>query len=127
MCKHQMFCKRVTCVSDSRSAVRFAESLLSIQISLNNPQQPDFLLSLADDTDIVPWIDNLLQHEDHNITDIASLDKQLNHIVPALEVASEDLSLHIVSSAASLRARVPWFVTVIRLNHSFMTQTSYHA
>jgi hypothetical protein len=25
-------------------------------MALNNPQRPDFLLSLADDTDIVPWI-----------------------------------------------------------------------
>ena len=64
-------------------------------MSLNNPQQPDFLLSLADDTDIIPWISNPLQLDDHNIADIASLEKQLNHIVPALEVASEDLSLHI--------------------------------
>jgi hypothetical protein len=30
-----------------------------------------------------------------DVADIASLEKQLNHIVPALEVASEDLSLHI--------------------------------
>ena len=80
-------------------------------------QQPDFLLSLADDTDIVPWINNLLQHEDHDIADIASLEKQLNHIVPALEVASEDLSLHIerlIDEISRSASRLPYDLQFMR-------------
>ncbi len=64
-------------------------------MSPEDPQQLEFLFSLDEDTDIVPWVNNLLQHDDHNIdsSDIASLEKQLSHIVPALEIASEDQNM----------------------------------
>ena len=64
-------------------------------MALNNPQRPDFLLSLADDTDIVPWINITYFNTRTNTLQTSRLEKQLNFIVPALEVASEDLSLHI--------------------------------
>jgi len=87
-------------------------------MSLNDPQQPDFLLSLVDDdADIVPWINNLLRHENHDVADIASLEKQLNHIVPALEVASEDLSLHIerlIDEISRSASRLPYDLQFMR-------------
>ena len=92
-------------------------------------QQPDFLLSLADDTDIVPWINNLLQHEDQHIEDIASLEKQLNHIVPALEVASEDLSLHIerlIDEIPRSASRLPYDLQFMRGGALSVQVKSYH-
>jgi hypothetical protein len=85
---------------------------------MSDPQQPDFLLSLVDDdTDIVPWINNLLRHENNDVTDIASLEKQLNHIVPTLEVASEDLSLHIerlIDEISRSASRLPYDLQFMR-------------
>ncbi|KAI0297908.1 Golgi complex component 7-domain-containing protein [Russula brevipes] len=86
-------------------------------MSLNDPQQPDFLLSLDNDTDIVPWINNLLQQDDRDTSDIASLEKQLNHIVPALEVASEDLSLHVerlIDEISRSSSRLPYDLQYMR-------------
>jgi len=83
------------------------------QMSLHNPQQ----LPLSDDTDIVSWINNLLQHENHDLPDIASLEKQLNHIVPALEVASEDLTLHIerlIDEISRSASRLPYDLQFMR-------------
>ena len=99
-------------------------------MSLNNPQQPDFLLSLADDTDIIPWISNPLQLDDHNIADIASLEKQLNHIVPALEVASEDLSLHIerlVDEISCSASHLPYDLQFMCDGALFVQVKSYHS
>ena len=82
-------------------------------MSLHNPQQ----LPLSDDTDIVSWINNLLQHENHDLPDIASLEKQLNHIVPALEVASEDLTLHIerlIDEISRSASRLPYDLQFMR-------------
>ncbi|KAF8259921.1 Golgi complex component 7-domain-containing protein [Lactarius quietus] len=58
-------------------------------------QQPDFFRSLDSDIDPVSWINNLLQTGAHEASDLTSLEKHLNNVIPALEVASEDLSLHI--------------------------------
>ena len=68
-------------------------------------------LDLDDDADIVPWINNLLEHDDHDSSDIASLEKQLSNIVPALEIASEDLSLHIerlIDEISRSASRLPY-------------------
>src|SRR6266852_1731138 len=76
-------------------------------------QQPD----LDDDADIVTWINNLLQHDDHDSSDIVSLEKQLSHIVPTLEIASEDLSLHIerlIDEISRSASRLPYDLQFMR-------------
>jgi hypothetical protein len=84
-------------------------------MSRGDTQQPD----LDDDADIVPWINNLLQHDDdgHDSSDIASLEKQLSNIVPALEIASEDLSLHIerlIDEISRSASRLPYDLQFMR-------------
>src|SRR6266566_2020387 len=82
-------------------------------MSREDTQQPD----LDDDADIVPWINNLLQHVDQDSSDIASLEKQLSNIVPALEIASEDLSLHIerlIDEISRSASRLPYDVQFMR-------------
>ncbi|KAF8494451.1 Golgi complex component 7-domain-containing protein [Russula emetica] len=74
-------------------------------------------LDLDDNTDIVSWINNLLQHDDHDVSDIVSLEKQLSHIVPALEIASEDLSLHIerlIDEISRSATRLPYDLQFMR-------------
>ena len=86
-------------------------------MSPEDTQQPDFLYSLDDDTDIVPWINNLLQHGDEDSSEIASLEKRLSHIVPALEIASEDLSLHIerlIDEISRSASRLPYDLQFMR-------------
>ncbi len=88
-------------------------------MSPEDTQQPEFLFSLDGDTDIVPWINKILQHDDHDIdsSDIASLEKQLSHIVPALEIASEDLSLHIerlIDEISRSASRLPYDLQFMR-------------
>src|SRR5712671_6465317 len=86
-------------------------------MSLDDPYQPDFLISLGNDTDIVSWINNLLQHDNSLNSDIAILDKQLNHIIPVLEVASEDLSLHIerlIDEISRSASRLPYDLQFMR-------------
>ena len=82
-------------------------------------QQPNshFLVSLDSDTRVLPWINNLLQNDDRDPSDIASLEKQLNRIVPALEVASEDLSLHIerlIDEISRSASRLPYDLQFMR-------------
>ncbi|KAI0299011.1 hypothetical protein B0F90DRAFT_1730059 [Multifurca ochricompacta] len=92
-------------------------------------RQPDFLLSLDNindndndddngDNGIVSWINNLLQHDEHNeSSNLASLEKHLNHIVPALEIASEDLSLHIerlIDEISRSASRLPYDLHFMR-------------
>ena len=77
------------------------------------PQQQD----LDDDTDIATWINNLLQHDGHDSSDITSLEKQLSHIVPTLEIASEDLSLHIerlIDEISRSASRLPYDLQFMR-------------
>ena len=86
-------------------------------MSPEDTQQPDFLSSLDDDTDIIPWINNLLQDGDHGSSEIASLEKRLGHIVPALEIASEDLSLHIerlIDDISRSASRLPYDLQFMR-------------
>ncbi|KAH9964963.1 Golgi complex component 7-domain-containing protein [Russula dissimulans] len=82
-----------------------------------HPPDSDFLISLRNDTDIVSWINNLIQYDNSVNSDIASLDKQLNHIIPALEVASEDLSLHIerlIDEISRSASRLPYDLQFMR-------------
>ncbi|KAI9455416.1 Golgi complex component 7-domain-containing protein [Russula earlei] len=84
---------------------------------LNSHPPDDFLLSLDDDIDIVSWINNLLQSDTPATSDIAILEKQLSHFVPALEVASEDLSLHIerlIDEISRSASRLPYDLQFMR-------------
>jgi conserved oligomeric Golgi complex subunit 7 len=79
--------------------------------------EPDFLLSLDSDNDIVSWINNLLQQDTRDNSDLVSLEKHLNHIIPALEVASEDLSLHIerlIDEISRSASRLPYDLHFMR-------------
>jgi hypothetical protein len=88
-------------------------------MSREDTQQPD--PDLDDDADIVLWINNLLQHDDNDSSDISldisSLEKQLSNIVPALEIASEDLSLHIerlIDEISRSASRLPYDLQFMR-------------
>ena len=82
-------------------------------MSREDTQQPN----LDDDADIVTWINNLLQHDDPDSSDISSLEKRLSHIVPTLEIASEDLSLHIerlIDEISRSASRLPYDLQFMR-------------
>ncbi|KAH8993135.1 Golgi complex component 7-domain-containing protein [Lactarius akahatsu] len=79
--------------------------------------QPDFFRSLDSDTDPVSWINNLLQNGAREPSDLNSLEKHLNNIIPALEVASEDLSLHIerlIEEISRSASRLPYDLHFMR-------------
>ena len=80
-------------------------------------QQPDFFHSLDSDIDPVSWINDLLQNGAHEPSDLTSLEKHLNNIIPALEVASEDLSLHIerlIEEISRSASRLPYDLHFMR-------------
>ncbi|KAH9177323.1 Golgi complex component 7-domain-containing protein [Lactarius sanguifluus] len=79
--------------------------------------QPDFFRSLDSDIDPVSWINNLLQNGAHEPSDLSSLEKHLNNIIPTLEVASEDLSLHIerlIEEISRSASRLPYDLHFMR-------------
>ncbi|KAI9435548.1 oligomeric Golgi complex subunit 7 [Lactarius indigo] len=79
--------------------------------------QPDFFRSLDSDIDPVSWINNLLQDGAREPSDLSSLEKHLNNIIPALEVASEDLSLHIerlIEEISRSASRLPYDLHFMR-------------
>ncbi|KAH9029248.1 Golgi complex component 7-domain-containing protein [Lactarius pseudohatsudake] len=79
--------------------------------------QPDFFRSLDSDIDPVSWINNLLQNGAREPSDLSSLEKHLNNIIPALEVASEDLSLHIerlIEEISRSASRLPYDLHFMR-------------
>ncbi|KAH9056793.1 Golgi complex component 7-domain-containing protein [Lactarius vividus] len=79
--------------------------------------QPDFFRSLHSDIDPVSWINNLLQSGAREPSDLSSLEKHLNNIIPALEVASEDLSLHIerlIEEISRSASRLPYDLHFMR-------------
>ena len=89
---------------------------MSLNALDDSQQTADFLLSLDSDDDIVSWINNLLQHT-HEPSDLVSLEKHLNHIIPNLEVASEDLSLHIerlIDEISRSASRLPYDLHFMR-------------
>ncbi|KAH9980317.1 Golgi complex component 7-domain-containing protein [Lactifluus volemus] len=89
---------------------------MSLNALDDSQQTADFLLSLDNDDDIVSWINNLLQHT-HEPSDLVSLEKHLNHIIPTLEVASEDLSLHIerlIDEISRSASRLPYDLHFMR-------------
>ena len=80
-------------------------------------QQPDIFRSLDSDVDPVSWINNLLQNGAHEPSDLTSLEKYLNNVIPALEVASEDLSLHIerlIEEISRSASRLPYDLHFMR-------------
>ena len=80
-------------------------------------QQPDFFRSLDSDIDPVSWINNLLQNGAHEPLDLNSLEKHLNNVIPALEVTSEDLSLHIerlIEEISRSASRLPYDLHFMR-------------
>jgi hypothetical protein len=80
-------------------------------------QPPDFFRSLDSDIDPVSWINNLLQDSAHEPSDLTSLEKHLNNVIPALEVASEDLSLHIerlIEEISRSASRLPYDLHFMR-------------
>ena len=80
-------------------------------------QPPDFFRSLDSDIDPVSWINNLLQDDAHEPSDLTSLEKHLNNVIPALEVASEDLSLHIerlIEEISRSASRLPYDLHFMR-------------
>ncbi|KAI0252328.1 Golgi complex component 7-domain-containing protein [Lactifluus subvellereus] len=85
--------------------------------AVGDPQQADLLLSLDSGSDIVSWINNLLQRDADHPSDLVSLEKHLNHIIPTLEVASEDLSLHIerlIDEISRSASRLPYDLHFMR-------------
>src|ERR1700677_585470 len=84
---------------------------------LMDTQQPDFFRSLDSDIDPVSWINNLLQNGAREPSDLNSLEKHLNNVIPALEVASEDLSLHIerlIEEISRSASRLPYDLHFMR-------------
>ncbi|KAI9459880.1 Golgi complex component 7-domain-containing protein [Lactarius psammicola] len=80
-------------------------------------QQPDFFRSLDSDIDPVSWVNDLLQNGAREPSDLSSLEKHLNNIIPALEVASEDLSLHIerlIEEISRSASRLPYDLHFMR-------------
>jgi hypothetical protein len=80
-------------------------------------QQPDVFRSLDSDIDPVSWINDLLQNGAHEPSDLNSLEKHLNNVIPALQVASEDLSLHIerlIEEISRSASRLPYDLHFMR-------------
>ncbi|KAI0270749.1 Golgi complex component 7-domain-containing protein [Gloeopeniophorella convolvens] len=88
---------------------------MSANLVGDSTQHPDFIYSLDDDGNVVSWVNDLL--DPHGSQDLTSLEKHLSHIVPALEVASEDLSLHLerlIDEISRSATRLPYDLHFMR-------------